>query len=328
MDLYVFNPEHDIVLASNSQHITPPKAASQLRHDLGFLPALWAGASDVVLVDDAAFSHQAFDKLGRHLRCTLVERQSLRKLLTTVAPADLRLRPWGWDRQVARELSELGISGELLPTEQQLTAIRGMSHRKWAAQHLLNPLSTERALIGQSHAAETLDACCALIQSFGSAIVKAPWSSSGRGVRRIEASNIAPQQLGWMARIIADQGCIMVEPCYNKVIDFGIELTSDGQGTVSFRGLSLFYTDHGAYVGNLVMNEEQKWQLLSSYVNKDLLKEIVTHHCDVLGEALKNVYAGPLGIDMMIVRHEEALKIHPCVEMNLRATMGHVALLI
>ena len=34
---------------------------------------------------------------------------------------------------------------------------------------------------------------------------------------------------------------------------------------------------------------------------------------------------GPFGIDMMIVKGEK-YGLHPCVEINLRRTMGHVAL--
>ena len=39
-------------------------------------------------------------------------------------------------------------------------------------------------------------------------------------------------------------------------------------------------------------------------------------------------YRGPFGIDMMVVRSEEceSVWLHPCVEINLRRTMGHVAL--
>ena len=40
-------------------------------------------------------------------------------------------------------------------------------------------------------------------------------------------------------------------------------------------------------------------------------------------------YRGPLGIDMMLVRPaapSSAPLLHPCIEVNLRRTMGHVAL--
>ena len=326
MNLYVFNPEHDIVLASDSDHLTPPRAARQLRHDLGFLPALWAGCGDVVLVDDACYARQAFFALGRELRATLTERQSLRKLLTSTDPSSIRLCPWGWDKQVARELREAGVAPTLLPSAQRLSAIRAMSHRQWAAHHLLTPLREQPGTLGESRAATSVDGCAALVRSHGVAMLKAPWSSSGRGVRRVSVSELTPQLRGWVTHVLADQGSVMVEPYYNKVLDFGVELMSNGDGRVSLSGLSLFYTDHGAYVGNLVMDEERKWQLLDCYVGRDLLARLVDRLCFLLGKALCSVYAGPLGIDMMVVRQDGALYVHPCVEMNLRATMGHVAL--
>ena len=56
------------------------------------------------------------------------------------------------------------------------------------------------------------------------------------------------------------------------------------------------------------------------------IDDCIDRLCALLGQVLCGVYAGPLGIDMMVVRHEGSLLVHPCVEMNLRATMGHVAL--
>ena len=50
--LYVFNPEHDLALAANLANFTAPHAGRQLRHDLGYLPALWASNDDYILVDD------------------------------------------------------------------------------------------------------------------------------------------------------------------------------------------------------------------------------------------------------------------------------------
>ena len=52
MILHVFNPEHDIALASNLSNFTAPHAGRQLRYDLGFLPALWAQDGDAVLVEN------------------------------------------------------------------------------------------------------------------------------------------------------------------------------------------------------------------------------------------------------------------------------------
>jgi hypothetical protein len=42
----------------------------------------------------------------------------------------------------------------------------------------------------------------------------------------------------------------------------------------------------------------------------------------------RQFYKGPFGVDMMVVAREECngFMLHPCVEINLRRTMGHVAL--
>lgn len=113
--MYVFNPEHDIVLASGGDRLTPPRAARQLRHDLGFLPALWAGEGDVVLVDDAAYARQAFAETGRPLHAALVEKRGLRQILAVSDLSALRLRPWGWDRQVARSCARLVFPADCCP---------------------------------------------------------------------------------------------------------------------------------------------------------------------------------------------------------------------
>ena len=63
MTLHIFNPEHDIALAANLANFTAPHAGRQLRHDLGFIPALWAEEGDSVLVDNperAAYDYDRF----------------------------------------------------------------------------------------------------------------------------------------------------------------------------------------------------------------------------------------------------------------------------
>ena len=58
---------------------------------------------------------------------------------------------------------------------------------------------------------------------------------------------------------------------------------------------------------------------------------------NVKDEIIANIdvanYQGPFGVDMMLVRANSPLStlhspllLHPCVEINLRRTMGHVAL--
>ena len=128
----------------------------------------------------------------------------------------------------------------------------------------------------------------------------------------------------------------MVEPYYNKVKDFGMEFQSDGNGNVSYLGLSLFHTSNGAYIGNVLATEVVKWEMISRYVSTDLLDIVHDRICCELGEVFNGKYRGPFGVDMMLCAPAELndnreltnsnCLLHPCVEINLRRTMGHVAL--
>jgi hypothetical protein len=131
--------------------------------------------------------------------------------------------------------------------------------------------------------------------------------------------------------VVAQQGSVMVEPLYNKVRDFGMEFCADDSG-IHYLGLSLFHTVNGAYEGNILATEMAKREIISRYIPACLLDSVeqkITSSLD-LGN-----YRGPFGIDMMIVREDGTEKpeegnclLHPCVEINLRRTMGHVALAI
>lgn len=97
-----------------------------------------------------------------------------------------------------------------------------------------------------------------------------------------------------MANVLARQGSLVAEPYYDKVLDFGMEFTSDGNGLVSYCGLSVFHTKNGAYTGNLLDNEEDKLQIISRYISTLLIHQTIDAVTQILGEHLSGVYSGPL----------------------------------
>ena len=328
--LHIFNPEHDIALATNVVRFTPPHAARELRAELGFLPALWAGEGDYVLVDDVDAARQAARKLYEHIgKAHFVSYKELNGIVA--ASPGLSVSPWGWDAALRRQL--LASSQDLwavLPSPETLTAIRLMSNRRFAASVLLNELTAkDPRLVGRSYYYDgNADSIAALVSQLGGRVVlKAPWSSSGRGIRYVEGE-LTEHQKGWTANVIQRQGGVMVEPYYNKVKDFAMEFKAEADGTVSYCGLSLFTTANGAYSGNLLATETVKEQLLAPYVDSGLLQSVRNFIISSLTGRFRGAYCGPFGIDMMIVegKQRKGFLLHPCVEMNLRRTMGHVAL--
>ena len=325
MTLHLFNPEHDIALASNLAHFTAPHAGRQLRADLGWLPALWAKKDDCVLVDHVEYAERTWNRLRKRVwrfqpqtvqqdySPIFVERRQLPSLDIT------KLEPWGWDAAMVTDLRRWGVSPDVLSSDNMLTNYRQLSHRRTSSQLL--PLLRIEGTVGESVECRSLQEVADFQQRWGQVVVKAPWSSSGRGVQ-------FAVQPGWVNNVIERQGSVMVEPFYNKVKDFGMEFFVDHRGRVTYLGLSLFHTKNGAYVGNLLATEQTKRQLMARNLPLSLLDQIK----ELIIENVKlPEYHGPFGVDMMVVKNGEkgenkGCLLHPCVEINLRRTMGHVAL--
>ena len=334
MTLYIFNPEHDIALAADRGNFTAPHAGRQLRRDLAFLPALWADFGDEVLVERPDVAERGFAQL----MCS-VARVSGRPLTAHAQwvekPSDAiaRIDPWGWDRALCHQLSgrRMNVRAELLPTEQQLADIRRLSHRQTAAD-VLKALQTD-GTVGKAFRCASFSDVERLVATYGRVVMKAPWSSSGRGLRFVDAcsSTLSDEQStdrGWLRHVLERQGSVMVEPYYNKVKDFGMEFNIDADGNANYMGLSLFHTLNGAYTGNVLATEARKTADLSHYVSADLLAMTRSKLSRELSNVFSGHYVGPLGVDMMVVARTDGggFSLHPCVEINVRRTMGHVAL--
>ena len=114
-----------------------------------------------------------------------------------------------------------------------------------------------------------------------------------------------------------------------------MEFESDGEGSVRYLGLSLFQTQNGAYTGNILATDTVKDEMMSRYLSLSLLQTVRDSICHQLGKLFDGRYKGPFGVDMMVCAalnekgemiNDKRCLLHPCVEINLRRTMGHVAL--
>ena len=286
--LYIFNPENDMALADGHAGYTPPARIRQMRRELWWLPQWWAAEDDIVWNGE--------DRLQ--------------------VPDDTTIRPWGWSAAICHQLRQAGVQESLLPSPRKLEQLRQLSHRQTAVallQELREQLSLDGHLAGESVLCHTKEEVEDAVNSYGEAMLKLPWSSSGRGLRKVSPANLLSGERG---------ESVVVERFLHKVCDFALEFWLDGRGGVEYRGLSLFYTnDKGAYLGNWVAPEGQKLQWLTQYVPPQYLVEIRRWW----EERLRHFdYEGPVGIDMMLAREG----ICPCIEVNWRWTMGLVSCLV
>lgn len=329
MKLHIFNPDHELALASDLDNFTAPKVARKMHSDLGFLPALWAEDGDCVLVDNVEFAEKAFCRVANRMG----KYGSKASRVDFVTPDMLHslpivgIEPWGWNTMLRNYLIRHGISTSVLPSLESLSDIRLLSHRS-AAKRLLSMVRGE-GMVGEMMACQSTEEIEQYVGKYGKAVLKAPWSCSGRGVRFVTPDLLTGDNLrGWMRNMLTNQGSLMVEPYYNKVKDFGMEFQALADGRVEYLGLSLFKTLNGAYTGNILATEQAKEETISRYVDKAMLDGLKASIVEASTKLMAGFYAGPFGVDMMIVGRDdrEGFLVHPCVEINLRRTMGHVAL--
>ena len=321
MELHIFNPEHDLILANNTKNYTPSTGILKMRRSFSYVPVFWASEGDIILTDDVATSISENNIHGIAdadvIFCTL---------------DDLHhyhfdsINPWGWDATLKHTLLRYGVDASLMPSDEQLNVIRNMSHRRNVLP-LMQVLrdGMEDITCGDGVECISVDAIRDALSIWKGIVIKAPWSSSGINIIYVKDSLTDPL-CARCNRLISKQGSIMVEPLYNKVRDFAMEFFSDGNGNVEYLGLSVFETLGTAYLNNIVVSEDDKLHILSEYISPTLLREIQARICSYMSVICSNRYRGPFGVDMMIVSVNGRNVIDPCVEINLRRTMGHVAI--
>lgn len=315
MRLLYFNPENDLALASNDSHYTPPASALKMATDLQRLPLRWALPRDLVLLRDGTF----IDTQGHPT--------------SEISFADARCLPWGWSPLTIEVFRRSGVPSSLLPSPAQMQAFRLLAGRATMASLLPRLLQRLTAagfgahITGEAHVCTSLDEARRLHALFGESIFKQPWSGSGRGLLPAHDGRLTEKNESWLLRTLHQQGYVMAEPYYHRLLDFALEFWRDATGHVNYEGLSLFQTTAGGvYAGNLVTSEARKRELLSSFCDLSLLDAATIALQSELELLPPTFYQGPLGVDLMMVQGPDSLLLHPCVEINFRMTMGWLAL--
>ena len=293
----VFNPEHDLCMANGDANFVPPASALEFGRDC-------AGLVDWI-----------------------------------VEPSDGKVTAWGWDSVLKKRLLKEGVPESMLPPDDAVEEIRMLSRREMAVKasvHVndflsgrvspellgkLRPLSSVRAVSDERDIVPTVDC-------FGDAVMKAPLSGSGKGLRWARSGGLSASDLGWSRKVIARQGGLMVEKRLGIVRDFAMlfHIGQEKSDTpVSFEGYSLFFNDNGIYHGNVLASDSLIISELSNHVPESLLDNVKEALASFFRQEFLGRYEGFAGVDMCIYRDAGGFMLAPCLEINVRMTMGLLA---
>lgn len=315
VDIYLFNPEHDLALAHGAHNYTAPPFARQLRHDLRLLPAWVAPAGSYIAIpDDAPIEEDRRWLLDHHLGVTPVPISQVADL------GPCRIHPWGWDATLRYQLMASGVSSDFLPTEEDLDWIRRLSHRRVTIQ-----MHEALGMVGVACPVEltTLNDIVTFMNEHPGCYLKMPWSGSGKGIYRVIDPQGDRHVLHWIEGALRRQGSLLCEVGLDRVQDFAVECECR-DGKTLLTGYSVFDSDfHSQFAtGRVAPREELHQYLLNRYPALDHVVEQVLMALDGM---VAPHYNGPLGVDMMLYRDDSGnVALNPCVEINLRMTMGMV----
>ncbi len=302
MILSVFNPENDLALANGMASYVAPKAIRRMAQDLFQLPKVW------IKTDKIIFFRDNFNLKSSDISSCQV---------------------WGWSNQVRRRLLDAGVDEAILPTPAMLDKSRQWAHRR----HTLEVLAYFQSSL-YPYKLPTIPVCATSQEEVNEFIashsqqwlLKQPWSSSGKGLLWPNQMSDAHRE-GWIKQTIARMGDVMCEKVYDKIFDIGVGFYIDNYGQVSSVGFSLFITDKkGAYLGNCLVADEEIISLVGEYIPSNQLLETRDILLSFIKKNLADFHRGYLGVDLMVYKDENGdYQLHPCVEINLRMTMGILA---
>lgn len=337
-NIYLFNPTCEYAVANGSPHWQPNRLLQKMESDLSVLPVFFSGSNDFVLVEKIP-SEEYIQSLRRF---NLEIPNFIMKADATGNQQFLQLHknellPWGWSpaaHQLLYPLKE-SCSAEFKqsPVYQWKPEHRELTSRKFAieiliqvrnlmqAEYLLPPELTPKICLTKTDFENALS-------EWGKIMVKAPWSSSGRGLQPVTKTPVHQKVWEKILGIVKEQGFAVAEPFLNKVTDLAF-LFEVKKGKVSFLGISNFCTNlKGQYEGNYLnglpetteQNTVEFVNIVINEIREPLLKAIAS-------SKLATYYEGVFGVDTLIYTDKTGnLRINPCLEINVRHTMGLLSL--
>lgn len=302
---------------------TPPASVMKLRKEKALLPALYAANGDFILLRDEISLKNLSNLFGHDLvvekNLNIITLNDLSELNEKIS----RIVPWGWDHAIVRDLMENGVKADLMPSPDELDNLRNLSHRRTAIffrEKIGELLHTE--LLNLPKELFSLEEVKDFLYKNPLAYFKAPWSSSGRGI--VVSDHITRKGLlEWCHGVIRQQGSVIAEPKWERTFDFATEWEIR-DANVIFMGVSVFETSsRGKYKGNINKPQEELFNFIKTSV-PTFSDKIIKAQKKTIETLIAPNYQGYLGIDLLA---DAAGRINPCVELNLRLTMGHIPIL-
>lgn len=336
-DIYFFNPTCEPAIANGSPYYTAPARLRKFEEDLCYLPIWLAEENDYILIQGSLVPeyHKKLKDLGFEVPSIIKIEEALLDEAWLNEPKG-RLKAWGYSPAVHQlfkpilpsfsdEFRNSAISTWQFRHKNLFSRLTGIEILKNMIAELPVPWLVD--LTNVPDICSTLEEIYLKVALHSKAVVKTPWSSSGRGLLLFPNPDLKKKNDEVLSGMLKQQGFVTVEPWLNKLTDISFQfLILNGQP--KYMGRTFFETDpKGRYLRNYLTDGTEL-----SVETADFLAET---HSQVIEMLLLNLaksdygryYEGWVGVDALIFKSDDGqLKLHPVVEVNGRFTMGAIAL--
>ena len=336
--IFYFNPTCELAVANGSFSYMPPLLLQEMESDLAVLPFIFATENDFVITETKPSDKyiEQLNNLGFKVPgfCTLSELELM--------PEDSfdAICPWGWSPAAHFKLKKLK---DKCPNE-----FKSNPSYNWQQRHqVLFERSTSLNILNDilSNNPQTwfinksltgiqvtcLEEIETLMKEHQALVLKAPLSSSGRGIQIIRNKTLNNSNKAWISGVIKQQNYLIAEPFLEKLADLSFQFRITESAKIDYLGFTFFETNsNGQYKGSLINTCIAD---IFPDRNGNELEEMIIKTAKIIGEELKssvytNLHRGFLGVDAMIFRNKKQIKVQPCNEINCRMNMGILTILL
>jgi hypothetical protein len=328
--IHYFNPGHETAVLNASKHYQPAANQLKIQHDLAFLPAWYADPDDWVWVDEepANAFREEICRVHAGIRTLSIDRLIDERNTLLGQGIDL----WGISPQSIHRFESIsrqyGLGWQIPVWTEEL---RRLSSRTTALHILTQLLQSIPELSGTAvpHFVSSLGELEEYLHHHpGRWLIKSPFSSSGRGLVWLALGLPARSEQQIIGGMLKKQSQVSVEPALDKVMDFSMHFEISAGQAIRFAGYSIFQTNEkGAYIGSFTATQEVLKNQIHAFIDKHLLSLVKNQLLSILQKTYSPHYNGNLGVDMLVYRTTDgAYRLHPCIEINLRKSMGYLAI--
>ena len=329
-----FNPnaESHVLAQVSGKKFTPNKMLAAMECDLEMLVLSWCRHDDLALLRRVpSTSHLAQLKSAGFVLPEIVSLDDPDDALLDRKLGGLR--PWAWSPDASAQLKSLSPGVQPHVPWQWCEEVP-----TWWFSKESGALLNDRLGLGVSDGAgyfcSDFDSAWSTVQSFlknGDVLLKSAFACAGRGHKRVTPSCPDAEVRAWLEKMLSSHAGIVVEPWLERVLDFSSLYEISAEGEVKYIGMTEIENDSaGRFLGTKVFS---KWGSgIEPTVAEFLFREagVMSWYRSKIPDALSELlsgYVGPVGVDAMVYRKPDGvLALRHVIELNVRMTMGRVAL--